>query len=388
MTFLWQGYSLNNEDTYGIDNSYTKKALLKKLHHNGLFNIQATKISQKIVNKKLSVNQLCPFLSSVLSLLSSGISFQELLRFIQLQNKDIEVRFICFSLLGSLGKGLGVYDAFHVISTKFPRFFLTIIQASNQSGQLESGFRTLYEFYSEIQANRKLIIDTLRYPITITFIASIIIIGILCFVIPLFETIYKLNKELPFLTEVVIKMSLTLRENFFAFLFIPFIVWLITRIPFIYKSKVFYFFTKFFHHLKGRLMDPLLFSKSLQIMLIHNLPIEHAIQISAENLSVPTQKKIETILQKLYEGTSLADAFEKSRWESKIFPIFIQVAQKSESLETGFQELYNFFKKKLEQQFRTLAQIIEPLFMIILGIIVLCLLIAIYLPLFNLGSQL
>ena len=293
-------------------------------------------------------------------------------------------------IINSINQGNSVYDAFATQQRYFPDLFLQLILAGERSGDLERTLGQAAEYYENQEKFRKKIIQSLTYPMLTVIVAIFIVLFMLFFIIPSFAEIYStLDANVPAFTMMLINLSIFLEENawYIAFILLG-TIFLIYNFRSILKS----FFLGFGLRLPfvGELIRIIFLGKftySMSILIDNAIPLVEALSISRQ---VSNYKYFRFEINALVRATQRGDFFQGSGTGGRIFtPLLLEMIKTGE--HTGrlgeiFSKMADYYHKQLEYNSALMMSIIEPIIIIAIGIIVGAIVIALYIPMFEISS--
>ena len=334
------------------------------------------------------------FLTRQLSfLLSSGISLiQSLEMCVKTVGKNAELKSVLRRTVKQLESGKKFSSALRAYPGIFDGFYVNMIVCAEETGLMDQVLQDLANYMEKAEQTKSKVKSALMYPIVVLCISFAIIMGIIWFVVPQFEKMYSgSGGTLPFLTQIFVSISNTLRGNpivVLAFLIgIPTalfqyaktdggkknILSVITLIPLfrkiMYQSALVRFFRSFCSLLKAGVN----FLDALNV---------------AENIA--EHDDLQRGVKKAKDYVTKGKSFSKGLEDSKVFPVLacnmVQIGEESGNMENSFEKLTSYYEDNLNNLVAGLIKMIEPLMIVFLGGIIGIMILALYLPVFNMGS--
>jgi len=296
------------------------------------------------------------------------------------------------SILAQLEAGKTLSAAMHSFSSIFDKIYTELVAAGEASGSLDMVLNRLAEYIEKSNKIAGKVKGALVYPVVIMIVSALIISVILVFVIPSFMELFKSSgQELPALTMMVVNLS-----DFFIsywYIFIGFMV----GIPIALKS---YAATPEGSKNVDSLMIslPVLgtlilrsciarFTRTLAILLTAGVRLAESIEIAANTSG---NYEMEKVLKQTKKSITQGRTFSEPLKESKLIPEMvgqmISIGEESGNLDTMLNKIADFYEEEVEAAADTLTSLIEPFMMVFLGGIVAVLVIAMYLPIFNMAN--
>lgn len=280
---------------------------------------------------------------------------------------------------------------------KHPKYFdlltIHIIKAGEESAALPQILDNIAGYQEKIALLKTRLKKALFYPLTVLFLALLITIGLLIFIVPQFESLFEsMGAQLPLVTRIVLSLAGFMKTK--GLILIVFLLLLI--ITLVLSKKYFVKFSEILSYLFlslpiiGNIYQKIIFSRfshTLAILLNASIPLTEALKISA---NVIAHKKYErSVIQareNIIKGDALSHALEKSQLFPFIFIQFIYIGEQSGRLSEMLTKLAERYETESDHILQALTLLLEPAIMLILGILIGGLVIAMYLPVFELGK--
>jgi len=342
--------------------------------------------------KRLSLKKKAQFYSELSTLLSSGV---ELIDSLELINENIKTngkKTVFDDLIRLLISGSSLSGAMENLK-QFSSYEYYSVEIGEETGSLITVIENLHQYFKKHIEQKRKMISTFSYPIMVLFTAAGALSFMLGFVVPMFEDIFtRYGKDLPVITQFVINFSDNITSNWYWIILIiivlifiiillskqkhvsNFVSKLLLRIPFfgtmIKLSFMLRFFTAFELLIKAH--TPLIESLSLLNKMVIFYPI---------NETIPILKK------DVLSGKSLFDSMKKHNIYDKKMLSLIKISEHVNMLDSAFNKLKNQYTNELDHKSETMGNVLEPLLIIIVGLIVGTILVSMYLPIFEFSSS-
>lgn len=394
-------------DKYGIKRSGVIEALSVEEAENILknqgfidinFGIQSVKdkTTQKsggisLFKKKVKEQDLAIFTRQLGAMIGAGIGIVQALEILAEQIPNPTLKEALLKTKDDVLTGVSLSKAMEKHKKVFPSFLINLIAAAEESGKLDETLKRATIYYEKLAAIKGKIKSASWYPTAVLVIATLIVLGLLTFVVPTFAEIYSsMGGELPFLTQVLINISNNLKANIlFIMVFIALTVFTLRQVYKTYQGK------KFFHRifLKIPLIGEILhkgalakFARTFATLINGGVPIIRAIEISATTVG---NILIEESLQKTKESVEKGKPFNQSL-DKDYFPLMFTamaaVGENTGRLDEMLDTIATFYEDEVDREVDALISTLEPLMMVVIGGIVGFILIALYLPIFKMGE--
>jgi type IV pilus assembly protein PilC len=343
--------------------------------------------------KKINTNDITRFSRQLATLLNAGITIVQALNLLARGHSKVAMQKLIQALKKHVELGRPVAEALHYYPKQFSALYCSLISIGELSGNLDYMFEQI-AFYQEKSATLKRKIQkALFYPITIIGIAFLVTAAMLIFIVPQFTALFtSFGAALPPATRFIIKLSEWLQHFgwsillFFSALFIL-IRWFIKRSS-VFAYKVDLFILKL-PLIKNILTKAIIarFTRTLATTFAAGLPLADALQATASSANNKVYSHaILRMRERLIAGQTLQRALQETRLFPQLMIQMVTVGEESGTLETMLNKIASMFESDVDHVIDNLSNLLEPVIMIILGIVIGGLIIAMYLPIFKLGS--
>ncbi|WP_456459948.1 type II secretion system F family protein [Desulfurobacterium sp.] len=343
---------------------------------------------------RVKLKDIVLFTRQLYSMINAGIPLVSALRALEQQVSNRKLKEIIKDVAKEVEEGGKFSAALAKHKDVFGDLYISMIKAAEEAGTLDTTLKRLAEYLEKIEHLRSKVKSAMFYPTFVLIIATIIVSGILIFVIPTFANIYKdLGGQLPTLTQIVINISNFLRD-YIGWMIGALVVFIIAFKQLLKIDKVRYYFDMFM--LKIPIFGDLIlkssianFARTLSSMVSSGINILKALDIAAETSNNKIiQEEIKKVKDQVERGISLAVALSRS----KIFPPMlinmVAIGEDAGNLDEMLGKVADFYEEEVDTMVDGLTSLIEPLMMVFIGGIIGFIIIAMYLPIFKMGSLL
>ena len=344
-------------------------------------------------NQTIKANEITLFTQQLALLLKAGVPIRRCFTILAHSIKKPAFRQVILDINNDIYLGDSLAKALQNHPRLFNAIFCNMVEAGETSGTLIQILGRLAKYQQQDQSIKKRIRKALTYPFIVLIVALAVSAIMLAQVIPNFAKTYsKLSGELPYITQFVIDLS----ENFIQAspLILASLLALIVigKLMLRRSQQAVFFIDSLLIRLPliGSLLRKIIlgrFISTLAITISAGLPMVTALKSSASSVNNRCyQTAILHIIEDVTSGLSLQRALGKQA----IFPItlkqMVNVGEESGSLVSILEKAGQIFEQEVELELDTIIPLIEPVMMLILGILVGGLLVAMYLPVFQLGQ--
>ena len=379
----------------GVLEGDAQRQIRQQLRDQDLIPLSVDEVSQKNTQRrsrgiKMGAADLALVTRQLATLVRSGLALEEALRAIAEQSPRSKTLLLAVRsrvLEGhSLAEGLGDYP------TIFPQLYRATVAAGEQTGHLDIVLERLAEYTEQRQYLRQKTLLALFYPLLLTSVAVLVVVGLLAYVVPQVVQVFaNINQNLPFLTRSLIMVSDFLRDWGLVLL----IICGLLAAGFRYALR-FDRFIHLFHHFLLRVpvvsrlernTNVVRFTRTLSILLQSGVPILKALDITAQVVSnYPMRAALQKASEQVRQGSSLHHALEQSRLFPPMTVYLIASGESSGNLEQMLERAAIMQERELETVIGVLLSLFEPVLILVMGSIVLVIVLAILMPIFELNQ--
>lgn len=342
--------------------------------------------------QRLRAADLALLTRQLATLLRAGTPLEEALAAIARQSHKNSVKRVVTGVRAKVVEGYALADSLNQFPGVFPSLFRATVAAGEHAGQLDAVLERLADYTENSQAMQQKITTALIYPILLTVISIAVVSGLLGYVVPQVVQVFtSIGQELPAITRGLIAVSHVVRD------WGPYVLILLVLAAFAFARA---YRKPGFQRRVDRLLlgIPLVgtllrgkntaaFARTLSILAASGVPILTALRNAAEVVgNLPMREAIEEAAERVREGASLSGSLQRS---GLFPPMTVHLIASGE----GSGNLESMLARSAEQQERETATLIgaalslfEPLLILIMGAVVLLIVLAILLPIFELNQ--
>lgn len=354
-----------------------RRNYLKGITYMDLFSAKVGYTDFLLFNQKLS------------TLLRAGISFIKAIEIIVKNTEKGNFKEILKKVEIDINNGIQISDAFSSDKIPFINIYKATLLAGEKSGNLEELLEKFNVYLEKISNLRKRVFSSLTYPIIVFVFMFLMMFAILVFAIPKFSDFYRgFNAELPGITRTMIDISTFIQNN------LLFILLFLSSLYIFLKYIERKFDISIFDRMKvkipfiGKIIAEnsfAVFSRTMSILLQGGIPVPESSEIAVKTFTNKYYyKKIQNVPEKIKEGMLLSQALEEVVFIPNIMVEIVEVGESSGNLIEVLEKNGDYFENSINTKINSLISLIEPIMIVILGIVIAFMLISIYLPIFNL----
>jgi type IV pilus assembly protein PilC len=373
-----------------------------ELRRRGLVIISIEEVSEKkgllsflhmAPSKKASTEDLVIFTRQLSTMISAGIPLLECLEVLQEQTDKPGFKLVLVEIIEKVRGGSDFSDSISTYPKAFSKIYINMIKAGEASGQLDVILIRLAEFLESSQALKREIKSAMTYPVISLGLISCIVVGLLVFLVPQFENIFKgLGITLPLPTRILMGISRAMTGYWWIWAPGIFVI-IFGSISAIKTKKGEYCY----HYISLRL--PVFgdlfkkvaisrFSRTFATLIKSGVPILGALEIVA---STSGNQIIEDAINNAKENVRKGETLSEPLSRSGIFPPMVTrmigIGEKSGALEALLEKISEFYDQQVKTAVESLTSMIEPLMIGLMGVIVGGIVISIMMPIFEIQKQ-
>lgn len=331
------------------------------------------------------------FYMDLRTLLVAGVDLKSALEIIiEEQEKDKDRAFF-EEIYHAILKGKSLAEGLKKTG-KFSEYEYFSIEIGEESNRLNEVLEELMNYYADQAALRKQILSVLSYPLFVFVITIGLVYFMLSSVVPMFADVFKqFGSELPSLTLKIIYLS----ENFpFFFLIFMLIIGAITLLVYTQREQEWFRKSTTTFLLKipkvGELIKLIYlarFTQAMHLLLASKTPLVRSLDLTERMLKFyPLQQAIKQIKEDIKKGKSMHEGMRNFAIFPKRMRSLIKVGEQVNQLETMLGKLAKQYNEELKYQTTIIGKVMEPFIILIIGTVVGVILVAMYMPMFNLSS--
>jgi len=390
--FEYTGRTPTGQTVSGTLEAKNKQELMQLLRRQRVI---VTNVKRKSKSLNLTIGtgvkavEISRFTRQFAVMIEAGLPLVQCLDILAAQTTNKVLAKIIANVRDTVSSGSTLADALAKEKKVFDQLYVSMIEAGEVGGALDVILKRLADYREKADAIKRKIKGALTYPAIMLVMLVLISFVMLTFVIPIFAGMFEgLGAELPKPTQIVINLSNWLKGN--MHLLIGGVILIIIIYKLMRKnSKTRYYLDYLF--LKLPLFGMLIrktavarFSRTLGTLIQSGVNIIDALQVTAKTAGNDViAKAIKNAIIAISQGETIARPLEESRVFPPMVVQMINVGEKTGNLDTMLAKIADFYEEEVDSAVETLTAMIEPLMTVVMGIVVGGLLVAMYLPMFD-----
>jgi len=399
--YTYKARDASGKKVAGTMESASKAELIDKLHKMGYMTTSVAEVTPGIQMgsvfdrfKWVSSDDMLLFYIQLSNMISAGITILMSLSTLARQIENRNLKEAIGSVYRQVEAGGTLFQAFGTEPRIFKRLFVNMIKAGEASGNLDTVLMRYADFFEKQEDLKQKVKSALFYPIILLCAGVAVMLIVVTFVIPQFAEIYlKAGIQLPIPTLVVYKAGMVIKHYWYLLLIIAIAVFLGTRYYFKTERGSF-----LLDNLKLRLpiIGPLYrkvaiarFTRTLATLLGSGVPILESLDIVKEVAGNEVLARVITNVSKSVEkGERMSETLKISEEFPPDVVQMISVGEETGALDTMLNKTADFYDMTVNYAVKKLTTVIEPVFLVIMGAMVGCIMASMLLPMFDMVKTL
>ena len=342
--------------------------------------------------KKLMDKEVIPFTRQLASMTKAGMTILDTMRTLEEQCANPEFKRVLRHLLQGIERGSPLSTALKDVPQLFNDMYVHMIEAGEQSGKFEDICNRLALTLQAGSRLRKKVKSAMTYPTVIISIATLMAIGLIQFVVPIFAEMFAgFGKELPFLTQKLVDVS-----NFgkrWWYVIIPSVVavvWLFLRWKKTDSGRLLFDEWMLKLPVFGQLNHKSAIARFCRIfaqMLGAGVPVLNAMLIVAQSIG---NKRLEVSVlaarHEVEQGNQISPSLSSKPYMPVLMCRMIAAGEKAGRVEEMLDSVADTYDEEVESTLSTLTSLMEPFLMVFLGLVIGTIVLAMFMPIFSLGG--
>ncbi|MEQ1438617.1 type II secretion system inner membrane protein GspF [Fontimonas sp. SYSU GA230001] len=398
--YEYSALDAKGRQTKGLIEGDTPRHARQMLRERGLTPLEITEVTESRATRtslfrrggSLSSTELSLFTRQLATLVRSGLPLDESLTAVSEQSESKRVKRIALGVRAGVVEGNSLAQSLEQFPNAFPTLFRATVEAGEQSGQLDYILERLADYVERRQVMQQKILLAAFYPAILTFVAISVVVLLLTYVVPqVVEVFTSIDAKLPALTTGLIAVSDFLR-NYGVYLLIVLALAALAFERLMRQDG----FRRGVHRnllrlpLVGRLVrgaNTGRFTRTLGILFGSGVPILEALRIGTQVVgNLPMRDAIEAAAVRVREGAPLSRSLASSKLFPPITVHLIASGESSGKLDEMLDRAAENQEREVETLVAAMMGVFEPLLILVMGGVVLLIVLAILLPIFDLNQ--
>ncbi len=382
----------------GVLEGDTARHIRQKLRDQGLTPLKVDAVLQPISRKRKSQRfsiktaDLALITRQLATLSRAGLAVETALQAIADQAEKPAIKSLLVAVRARVTEGHSLAASLTDFPNVFPELYRATVAAGEQAGHLDAVLERLADYVENRQQLRQKTLMALFYPLLLTSVALLVVIGLLTYVVPQVVQVFAHQKQqLPLLTTILISISDFLKNN--ALYLLIFFISLILIISWLMKDER---IKKKWHQVLLKLpilghleqhLNSARFTRTLSILTAGGVPVLDALKITAQVMANrPMRLAVLNASEKVREGESLYQALNRSKLFPPLTLHLIASGEAGGNLSDMLERAAINQEREVETRIGMLVGLFEPILILVMGGIVLTIVLAVLMPIFELNQ--
>jgi type IV pilus assembly protein PilC len=395
--FIWEARTRTGDVKKGVMEAESEEAVHNKLKLQQLQPVVVKKQPKQLsinIGTGVSINDIVIFTRLFATMIDAGLPIVQCLDILSSQSENKRFGKILGQVRANVEGGLTLSDAMRRHPKIFDNLFVNLVAAGEAGGILDTILQRLSVYLEKAQKLRRQIKGAMGYPITVMIIAAVVVTVLLTKVIPTFEKMFKDfgGGKLPAPTQFVIDLSWTMRN------YLPYIL---TGLAVLFVGTKLLLRTRRGRQafdgmlLKLPVLGPVLrktvvarFARTMGTLLASGVPILDSMEIVAKTAgNMVVNDGIMFVRSRISEGKDLATPLMETGLMPPMVVQMISVGEQTGALDAMLSKIADFYEEEVDVAVGSMTRLIEPLLMVFLGAVIGGLVIAMYMPIFEMAGN-
>ncbi len=391
--FTFEGKNTNTDQVVrGEVVAKDEEEARKKLQRRGIRPLRISKV-KAVRKRRITQEDITVFTRQLATMMKAGLPLMQAFEIVARGHSNPSMTQMLMQIRADVEQGSALGKAFAKHPKYFDRFYCNLVAAGETGGVLEGLLDKLAVYKEKTQAIKKKVKSALTYPISIVVVAVVLMFVMMMFVLPAFKEVYSgMGAELPWLTQVVMNIS----DFFVAYGWIM-VIALILMIFGLYKlhqkspafqKRVDAMLLKL--PIFGSIVKKATIARWLRTtstLFAAGVPLVEVLEsVAGASGNILYEEATQDIRAKVTQGLSLTSSMQTTEMFPNMVIQMAAIGEESGSLDDMLNKAAEFYEDEVDNAVAQLSSLMEPIIMVVLGSLIGILLVAMYLPLFNLGN--
>ena len=392
--FLWEGTDRKGKKVKGKGMAADEAHVRADLRRQGVVPSRIRKQGRGLMRGgTITPGDIAIFSRQLSTMLAAGIPLVQAFEIVGQGHENAAMQKLILAVKTDVEGGSALAEALAKHPLYFDDLFVNLVAAGEQAGALEGLLDKIATYKEKTEEIKKKIKKALTYPAAVVVVAFVVTIILLIFVIPAFEDLFKgFGADLPAFTRMVVDLSVFVRTQ----------GWMLAIVAGGIVYTFFYFKkrSRTMRHFLDRLslklpiVGPILqkasiarYARTLSTMFSAGVPLVEALEsVAGATGNIVYEIGVLQMRDEVATGQRLQQAMENTNLFPNMVIQMIAVGEESGSLDEMSSKVADFYENDVDNAVDNLSSLLEPMIMAILGVLVGGLVIAMYLPIFKMGS--
>lgn len=394
--FVWEGTDKRGTKMKGEQQSKSANMVRAELRRQGI-NPTVVKLKPKALfggaGKRITPKDIAIFSRQIATMMKSGVPIVTALEIIGGGQKNPKMKDMVNGLRADIESGSSIHEALTKYPVQFDELYRNLVRAGESAGVLETVLDTIASYKENLEAIKGKIKKALFYPATVIVVALLVSAILLIFVVPQFEQVFQsFGAELPAFTQLIVAASKFMLSWWWAILFAC--IGAVVAFVFFFKRS------PNFQHF----VDRMLLKIPVIGQVLHNASIARFARTLATTFKagVPLVEALDSVagatgntvyekaVYRIRDDVAVGYPVNMAMRQVNLFPHMViqmtAIGEEAGALDAMLFKVAEFYEQEVNNAVDALSSLLEPMIMIFIGIVVGCMVIGMYLPIFKLAA--
>ncbi|WP_137718503.1 type II secretion system F family protein [Methylobacillus flagellatus] len=332
------------------------------------------------------------FSQELLSLLDSGLSLVEAIEALAEKEASAESKILLTQLLAALYEGLPLSSALERFPQTFPALYVALIRSSERTGDMVAALARHVTYQGQLDVVRKKIITSSIYPVLLIVVGGLVMLFLLTYVVPRFSTIYEsAGNDLPWMSQMLLAWGRLLQERgsevLLAALSVLGVLGYVLSRPAVRVAAMNQVWKIPALGETMRIYQLARFYRTLGMLLNGGIPLVTAMQMVSSLLQPALRVQLAGVEQQVREGQPLSVAMENGGMTTSISMRMLRVGERTGRMGEMMERIGAFYDEEISRAVDWFTRLLEPLLMVIIGLVIGVVVVLMYMPIFELAGN-
>ncbi len=395
--FRYRGWSKSGRKIRGEIDAFSVEGAEKELKERGYYGLRVSPVPKDLfentwLEKKVSERELAVFSRQFATMVGAGISILEALRLLARQSGNRKLQRSLVDIRSGIEQGAALHEAMARHPDVFDTLYVSMLKAAEMGGVVGDVLFRLCDYLEKSVQLKARVKNAMIYPVIVLLVAFVVLFFVLLYVVPSFEDIFlQTGQALPLPTATLLRVSHFFQDNFFTFLGgtslagCTFVLFASTK-----SGRRLTDYARIFVPVYGTIYRKAImarFARKLGAMLSSGVSLLGALGVVAGTTgNRVVEEVVVAAAAEVARGETLGAQLEDAGLFPLMFVHMVEVGENSGTLDTTLVKLADFFDDEVAHAVANSMALLEPFLLVVIGGIVGTLIIALYLPIFQMGA--
>ena len=391
--FVWEGTDKQGRKLKGEMLAAGEAVVRQSLRRQGINATKVRKQSFLARGRKITEKDIALFTRQLSTMVKAGVPLLQAFDITARSHANPALQRLLGAVKADVESGSALNQAFRRHPQQFDKLYCNLVEAGEQAGILETVLDRIASYKEKILAIKGKIKSALMYPIIVIVIAFIITAGIMLFVIPTFKTLYESSgAELPGLTQLVITVSDMFVEWWWA-IFGVIIAAIVILIQALKRSRALRALVDRWSlrlPIFGELIEKATVSRwarTFASLFAAGVPMVEALEsVAGASGNIVFEEATLKLRTDVATGASLTSSLQAAKVFPNMLIQMVSIGEESGALDSMVEKVADYYEREVDDAVAGISSLMEPIIMVVLGSLIGTIVIAMYLPIFKMGS--